>query len=110
MDLAIQAQLEKMSTIIPEEYWRFASIFSEEESRQFPPSHPWDHAITLRPDTPDRLNCKVYPMTQEENIVLDKFINDQLLKGYIELSKSPYASSFSFIKKKDRKLRPVQDS
>ena len=30
-------------------------------------------------------------------------------KGYIEESKSPYVSLFFFIKKKDGKLRPVQD-
>ena len=29
--------------------------------------------------------------------------------GYIRKSKSPYASAFFFIKKKDRKLRPIQD-
>src|SRR6202158_3257316 len=32
-----------------------------------------------------------------------------LAKEYITPSKSPYASSFFFIKKKDRKLQPVQD-
>jgi hypothetical protein len=32
-----------------------------------------------------------------------------LAKGYIQPSISPYASSFFFIKKKDGKLRPVQD-
>lgn len=51
----------------------------------------------------------VYPMTREEDKALDKFINEQLLKGYISPSKSPYASSFFFIKKKDGKLWPVQD-
>ena len=48
-------------------------------------------------------------MTREENEALDKFIDDQLLKGYIEPLKSPYTSLFFFIKKKDRKLRLVQD-
>ena len=49
------------------------------------------------------------PMTRTEDNVLDKFINEQLAKGYIRPSISPYALSFFFIKKKDRKLRPVQD-
>ena len=34
---------------------------------------------------------------------------EKLEKGYICFSKSQYTSSFSFITKKDRKLRPVQD-
>ena len=48
-------------------------------------------------------------MMREEDEALNKFIDEQLLKGYISPSKSPYTSSFFFIKKKDRKLRPVQD-
>ena len=48
-------------------------------------------------------------MMREEDKALDKFINKQLLKGYISPSKSPYALSFFFIKKKDGKLQPVQD-
>ena len=43
-------------------------------------------------------------MTREEDEALDKFIDEQLLKGYIEPSKSPYASPFFFVKKKDGKL------
>jgi hypothetical protein len=48
-------------------------------------------------------------MTRVEDEALDLFIDEQLEKGYICPSKSQYASSFFFIKKKDRKLQPVQD-
>jgi hypothetical protein len=48
-------------------------------------------------------------MTWVEDEALDLFIDEQLEKGYIRPSKSQYASSFFFIKKKDGKLRPVQD-
>ena len=48
-------------------------------------------------------------MTRTEDEALDDFIDEQLAKGYIRPSISPYASSFFFIKKKDEKLRPVQD-
>jgi hypothetical protein len=48
-------------------------------------------------------------MTRIEDEALDLFIDEQLEKGYIHPSKSQYASSFFFIKKKDGKLRPVQD-
>ena len=40
---------------------------------------------------------------------LDKFIKENLAKGYISESKSPISSPFFFIKKKDGSLRPVQD-
>ena len=43
-------------------------------------------------------------MTHTKDKALDEFIDEQLAKGYIHLSISPYALSFCFIKKKDRKL------
>jgi hypothetical protein len=48
-------------------------------------------------------------MMQEEDKLLLKFLQEQEAKGYIRPSISPYASPFFFIKKKDGKLRPVQD-
>src|SRR6201996_7962176 len=108
-DLARFKAEEKEVPTIPKEYQDFASVFSEEEAELFPPSRPWDHAIDLKPNTPDQINCQVYPMTPLEDQALDDFIDEQLAKGYIRPSISPYASSFFFIKKKDDKLRPVQD-
>ena len=40
---------------------------------------------------------------------MHKFVAEHLDRGTIWDSKSPYAASFFFIKKKDGKLRPVQD-
>jgi hypothetical protein len=40
---------------------------------------------------------------------LNKWIKEEVNKGYIHPSKSPQALPFFFIKKKDGKLRPVQD-
>ena len=48
-------------------------------------------------------------MMAEEDEALQKFLKEQLEKGYIQKSKSPYASAFFFIKKKDGKLHPIQD-
>ena len=44
-----------------------------------------------------------------EDQALVAFLDEQLKKGYIRPSKSPYTSPFFFIKKKDRKLCLVQD-
>ncbi len=48
-------------------------------------------------------------MNRIEDEAVRKFLNDELEKGYIRESKSPYMSSFFFVRKKDGKLRPVQD-
>ena len=95
--------------MVPEEYRRHTRTFNEKESHRFPPPRPWDHAIELLPDTPKAFDCKVYPMARGEEDSLREFIDKQLKKGYIRPSKSPYVSPFFFIKKKDGKLRLVQD-
>src|ERR1700677_1794217 len=108
-ELDIQANKQQVKAVVPVEYSTFSRLFSEEASQRFPPSRPWDHAIELKPNTPDTVDCKVYPMAQHEDKALEEFIDEQLSKGYICPSKSQYASSFFFIKKKDGKLHPVQD-
>jgi hypothetical protein len=108
-DLAIEAGAEQHEAALPEEYKEFARLFSDEAADRFPPAREWDHAIDLKPGAPDALDCKVYPMTRDEDTALEKFLDEMVAKGYICPSKSPYASPFFFVKKKDRKLQPVQD-
>ena len=84
-------------------------MFSEKESQCFPGPRIWDHAIELKEGAPSTLPGKVYPLTQVEQKTLEEFKQEHSKKGYIRPSKSPYASLFFFIKKKDGKLRPVQD-
>ena len=75
-ELAIQAGEGKKQVEIPAIYNRFKQLFSEEASQRFPPTHPWDHAIELKPDTPDAIPCKVYPMTPAEDKALEDFIRE----------------------------------
>ena len=107
--LAQDAQQYQDKVEVPKEYQKHWKVFSEEEAHQFPPSRPWDHAIELREGAPKAINCKIIPTTAEEDEALQKFLKEQLEKGYIWKSKSPYALAFFFIKKKDGKLRPIQD-
>jgi hypothetical protein len=95
--------------IVPEQYQQFRKVFSDEESKRFPTSKPWDHHIDFKPDAVPRNTCKVYPLTPTEQIALDKFLNEHLERGTIRKSSSPLASPFFFVKKKDGELRPVQD-
>ena len=107
--LVQEAHQYQQKVEVPEEYKWHSRVFSEEESHRFPPSRPWDHAIELKEGAPEAINCKIIPTTMEEDEALKKFIKEQLERGYIWKSKLPYASAFFFIKKKDGKLRPIQD-
>ena len=59
-------------------------IFSEEVAKQFPLSQPEDHAIQLKPGTLDKIKCKIYPMTKQELEATRKFLDDNLVLGYIK--------------------------
>ena len=83
--------------------FRSKDVFDKVTAERFPESRPWDHAIDLKEDFVP-LDCKVYPMTLPEQAELGKFIDKNLAKGYIRPSKSPMASPFFFISKKDGKL------
>ena len=50
-----------------------------------------------------------YNLTPAEQIELDKFLKENLEKGYIQPSQSPMASPFFASKKEEGKLRPCQD-
>ena len=84
-------------------------MFSETESKRLPEHKSYDHAIDLKPDTPETIRSKVYPMPVNEQDELDRFLADHIRKGYIVPSKSPIASPVFFVKKKDGRLCLVQD-
>jgi Reverse transcriptase (RNA-dependent DNA polymerase) len=90
-------------------YQRHHKVFSKQAAQRFPEPRIWYHAIELKPDAPSTIPGKVYALTQLKQEELKKFIQEHMKKGYIRPSKSPYATPFFFIKKKDGKLRPVQD-
>ena len=90
-------------------YQQHAKIFSEQESQQLPKHTVWDHAIELLPGAPSTLPGRLLPLTQEEIAEAKKFVEEHLQWNTIRPSWSPYAANFFFVKKKDGKLRPVQD-
>jgi len=90
--------------VLLEEFKCHATLFSEEEANQFPPSRgEADHKIVLLDTAPAKFNCKVYPMLQREREIEDKFLDENLAKGYIVPSDSPYGFSTFMVPKKDTK-------
>src|SRR4051812_8402996 len=111
--LAIKAETKKEKKLTeqhgPAHYHNFIKdIFSKESFNKLLHRKPWDHMIKLIPGA-QPINCKIYPLSSEEQKQLDEFLKENLESGRIRPSKSPMASPFFFVKKKDGKLRPVQD-
>ncbi len=55
------------------------------------------------------LDCKIYLLNRNEQEQLNKFLDENLESGHIQPPKTPFASPFFFVKKKDGTLQPVQD-
>ncbi len=110
--LVIDALDKKEKTwqeLVPTQYHKFGSIFSEKDSERFPGARKWDHAIDLKPDAPTSIDCHVYPLSPKEKEEQKEFLADNLRLNRIHRSNSPYASGFFLIQKKDGKFRPIQD-
>jgi site-specific DNA-cytosine methylase len=112
MELAIEENSKKQDKtdeqLVPAEYHEYLDIFSEEKAHRFPGSRPWDHKIEMKEGFEPK-SFKNYNLTPAEQLKLDKFLKENLEKGYIRPSQSPMASPFFFVSKKDGKLRPCQD-
>ena len=105
----IVEEKNKQEEDLPDEYKCHKKVFSEKHSQRLPGHTIWDHAIELLPKAPTTLPVRLIHLNPKEKEEMHKFVAKHLDQGTIRDFKSPYAASFFFIKKKDRKLRPVQD-
>ena len=84
-------------------YHYYLVLFEKGAASRLPEHRPHDHAINLKPEFIPR-DCKIYPVAQIEDGPLAVFLKENLEKGYIRPSKSPMASPFFFVDKKDGTL------
>jgi len=68
----------------------------------------WNYTIDLK-ETFKPQKGRIYPLFKNEREEVQNFVNNQLRKGYIRLSKSPQISLVFFVSKKDRSKRMVMD-
>ena len=99
-DLAMQAEAAKPKKTLPAEYTEYTQVFSKEATNHIPPSQPYDHAINLDETFIPKIG-ELYPLSVKEREATDEFIDENLHSGKIRPSKSPQASPFFFVKKKD---------
>ena len=95
-------------SLVPQHLHEFSDVFLKEGFDELPPHREWDHAIELIPGAKLR-DCKVYPLSPGQQCELNTFIEENLASHRIRPSKSPLASPFFFIQKKDSSLCLVQD-
>jgi hypothetical protein len=101
----------KQEIQIPRHYREFKDVFEKKEFDKLPERQPWDHKIKLLPgaEADRKVKGKIYALNPEEQVALNAFLKENLKSGRIRPSQSLMASPFFFVKKKDKKLQPVQD-
>jgi hypothetical protein len=102
-ELAIEENSKKTDKtdkqLVPVEYHEYLDIFSKEKAHCFPESRPWDHKIKMKEGFEPK-SFKNYNLTPAEQLELDKFLKENLEKGYIRPSQSSMASHFSLFPRK----------
>ena len=83
------------------------ALTSQMYSLKLPPHHHYDHTIDLQPTFTPCI-AKIYPLNPAKLQTCKEFIDEHLKTGRIVLFKSPQASLFFFIPKKDGFLCPCQ--
>jgi hypothetical protein len=68
--------------LVPEDLHEFLDVFDEKQADRFPNSRSWDHKIKMKEGFQPK-SFKTYNLTLAEQIKLDKFLKDNLNKGYI---------------------------
>jgi hypothetical protein len=102
------ARPKNFEDIVPTSLHTYADVFSETAFDSLPERRKWDHAIELEREPSPGFH-KVYLMTLTEQTEMDAFLEEVLAMGHIRQSKSPLGAPVFFIKKKDGRLRFIQD-
>jgi hypothetical protein len=83
-----------LEEVIPKQYHEFLPLFSKALADRLPPHQPnIDHEVRLRGgETPSW--GPLYKMSREELVVMKEWLEDNMIKGFIRQSSSPYAAPF----------------
>jgi len=98
-------KIEKMA---PKKFLKWRKVFGKVESERMPTRKIWDHAIDLK-KTFKPQKGRIYLLSKIEKEEVQKFVKDQLRKGYIRPSKFPQTLPVFFIGKKNRSKWMVID-
>ena len=104
----IEEDHRKIKELVPRKFLKWRKVFGKVESERMLTRKVWDHAIDLK-ETFKSQKGKIYPLFKNEREKVQNFMEDQLRKGYIRLSKSPQMSPVFFVGKKDRSKQMVID-
>jgi len=94
--------------MVPKRFLKWKKVFGKVESERILTRKIWDHTIDLK-ETFKLQKGRIYLLSKIEREEVQKFVEDQLRKGYIRLFKSPQTLPVFFVGKKNRSKQIVMD-
>jgi transposase InsO family protein len=95
---------------VPEKYAEFADVFDQDLANHIPPHRPeYDAYIEFKEDAVLPKNRPIIPLNREKDIILKKWLDEELAKGYIRPSNSQVAAPIFFVAKGGGGWRPCID-
>jgi hypothetical protein len=94
--------------VVPKDYHDLMDVFSKKDADTLPPHRSFDHRIPLTEGKQPTFG-PIYSLSQMEQEEVQKYLDENLAKGFITPSESPAASPILFVKKKDGSLRLCVD-
>lgn len=96
------------ATVVHSEYHDLLDAFNKKEAAKLPPHRSYDHKIELMPGTtPPKASLR--GMSHNELLVMKKYLEENLSKGFIRVSSSAAAAPTLFVKKPGGGLRLCVD-
>jgi len=94
-----------LEEVIPKQYHEFLPLFNKVLAIHLPPHQPGiDHEVRLKAgETPSW--GPFYSMSRAELVALKKWLEENMSKGFIRQSSSPFTAPVLFAKKPDGGLR-----
>ncbi|KAI0996693.1 hypothetical protein K3495_g11489 [Podosphaera aphanis] len=89
---------------LPPQYHDFLDVFDRKQADTLPPHRSWEHAIDLHPGKQPPV-ARPYSMNRHELKTLREYLEKELSKGFIRVSRSPAAAPVLFVKKSNGDLR-----
>ena len=101
-DLAAYCERKNVdsATLLPKLYTAFLNVFSRKEADTLPKHGPYDHAIHLKEGT-QAPAFTLYSMSRDEALKLCWYLDENLSKGFIRVSRSDAAAPVLFMKKSE---------
>ena len=100
--------LKELKRRVPAEFHEYLSTFDPKEANKLPPHRGHDHKIELQPGARPPAK-RAYGLSRQQALVVKKYTDDMLGKGFIRPSSSEYAAPVLIVKKPEGGLRVCVD-